>query len=119
MPHLILVFGTSFLGIWLFSIEFNSLDGAYAAFLQNLIMSVLFIDMMFKRDGIEGQSVKIAIAKTIGTLAPTIGTFLYFPDSILLHFLGIMCFIFDVIYIYLLYRKFEKLGIDPYTRQPR
>jgi hypothetical protein len=44
----------------------------YSAFLQNLLMSVLFIDMFVKRGGREGQSLTIAVNKWIGTLAPTI-----------------------------------------------
>lgn len=44
----------------------------YSAFLQNLLMSVLFISLYVKRGSMEGQSVLLAVAKWIGTLAPTI-----------------------------------------------
>jgi hypothetical protein len=43
----------------------------YAAFLQNLLMSGLFIAMFVARGGTRGQSVLLAGAKWIGTLAPT------------------------------------------------
>ena len=53
--------------------EFGLLMAAvYAAFLQNLLMSVLFITMLVQRGSSEGQSLRIAIAKCIGTVAPTI-----------------------------------------------
>ena len=53
--------------------EFGLSAGAgYSAFLQNLLMSVLFIDMLIKRGNREGQSLTIAVNKWLGTLAPTI-----------------------------------------------
>jgi hypothetical protein len=80
---------------------------AYSAFPQNLIMSILFIGMLVKRGSREGQSLAIAVNKWLGTLAPTI---LYgaigeggFPHgSFLILTVGILCSVFDVIYIWLL-----------------
>jgi hypothetical protein len=45
---------------------------AYAAFLQNLLMSILFVGMLVQRASTEGQSLTIAVSKWLGTLAPTI-----------------------------------------------
>jgi hypothetical protein len=89
--------------------EFGIAKGAgYSAFLQNLLMSVLFISMLAGRGTREGQSLSIAINKWIGTLAPTI---LYgfigeggFPrGSFLILVAGILCTIFDLIYIRMLF----------------
>lgn len=86
--------------------EFGVAKGAaYSAFPQNLIMSILFIAMLAKRRSREGQSLLIAVSKWIGTLAPTI---LYgaigqggFPrGSFLILTVGILCSVFDVIYIW-------------------
>ena len=88
--------------------EFGVAKGAgYSAFLQNLLMSILFITMLVRRGGREGQSLMIAINKWIGTLAPTI---LYgvvgeggFPHgSFLILVTGGLCSVFDLIYIRLL-----------------
>jgi hypothetical protein len=88
--------------------EFGVAKGAgYSAFLQNLLMSVLFITMLAGRGKREGQSLSIAINKWIGTLAPTI---LYgligeggFPrGSFLILVAGVLCSIFDLIYIRML-----------------
>lgn len=78
----------------------------YSAFLQNLLMSVLFINMLVQRKSSEGQSMLIAVGKWLGTLAPTIlfgllGTGGVKPSSLILA-LGIFCSIFDLIYIWLL-----------------
>lgn len=100
---------TAFALQYAFLREFGVAKGAgYSAFLQNLLMSVLFIAMLAGRGNREGQSLSIAINKWIGTLAPTI---LYgligeggFPrGSFLILVAGILCSIFDLIYIRMLF----------------
>ena len=73
----------------------------YSAFLQNLLMSVLFINLFSKRGNMEGQSILLAVSKCIGTLAPTIllGV-VHFNLFVLV--CGIFCSVFDLIYIALL-----------------
>lgn len=90
--------------------EFGVAVGAgYSAFLQNLLMSILFIDMLAKRGNREGQSMMIAVNKWIGTLAPTIlfgilGSGGFPKGSFLILILGLGCSLFDLIYVWLLYR---------------
>src|SRR6267143_7296270 len=90
--------------------EFGVAVGAgYSAFLQNLLMSVLFIDMFVKRGGSEGQSLYIAVGKWVGTLAPTIlfgivGDGGFPRGSLLILVLGIFCSVFDVIYVWMLFK---------------
>jgi len=84
--------------------------GAYAAFGQNLMMSILFVTMLINRKGIEGQSFYIALFKMIGTGLSSIAFYLYRPiaqDSILLQFLFIAIFVFDLIYTVGIYRKYK------------
>jgi hypothetical protein len=85
--------------------------GAYAAFLQNLLMSVLFIHMLVSRGNLEGQSVILAVSKWIGTLAPTItfgllGSGEFREPSFLVLIVGTFCCVFDAIYIWLLMSKY-------------
>jgi len=77
----------------------------YSAFLQNFAMSLLFINFYFMRKGNRGQSVTIAFAKWVGTLAPTIlmGIVQSFNPFIII--CGLFCSIFDIFYIYLLSSK--------------
>jgi hypothetical protein len=104
----VLGLGTAFALQYAFLKEFGVAKGAgYSAFLQNLLMSVLFIAMIAGRGNREGQSLSIAINKWIGTLAPTI---LYgligeggFPrGSFLILVAGVLCSVFDLIYIRML-----------------
>jgi hypothetical protein len=104
----VLALVTAFAVQYAFRREFGVAKGAaYSAFPQNLIMSILFIGMLVKRGSREGQSLTIAINKWLGTLAPAI---LYgaigeggFPrGSFLILMVGILCSVFDLIYIWLL-----------------
>ena len=101
---------TAFCVEFAFIREFGVAVGAgYSAFLQNLLMSVLFINMLVKRGSREGQSLTIAVNKWLGTLAPTVLFGIIgdggFPNgSFLILVLGILCSAFDLIYIRLLFR---------------
>ena len=118
IPWSLLAFGTAFLVIDFTRLEFEGYWGAiYSAFAQNLMMSVLFIGMLVRRDNVAGQSMYIAIFKWLGTLAPTIQISMQTGSALVL-ILGIGCFLYDVIYIWMLYRKFVELGLNPFTRRP-
>ncbi|EPH77717.1 hypothetical protein D929_00042 [Enterococcus faecalis 02-MB-P-10] len=94
-----------------FYLQFPSMIEAseYSAFLQNAIMSILFIGMLFRRNSTEGQSIVIAIAKWIGTLVPTILMGIMNGINIYIVICGIVCTIFDLIYIYFL-ATWERVG---------
>ncbi len=77
---------------------FGSFGCAYAAFTQNLVMSLLFIDMLRRRQGPRGQSLDIAVCKCVGTLAPTVGFTLVLGNRLILT-LGALCAAADVLYI--------------------
>lgn len=82
-----------------FIVQFGGVRAAeYSAFLQNLLMSILFIDMYWKRGNMKGQSFLLAVAKWIGTVAPTIlmGWMTFNPYILCC---GIFCSVFDLIYI--------------------
>ncbi|WP_203219238.1 hypothetical protein [Arthrobacter ipis] len=96
--------GTSFAVQLLFVAEFGWDDATkYAAFLQNLLMSGLFIAMLASRGSGRGQLLVIAVAKWIGTLAPTI-VYGGYGNSPLILGLGGLCSVFDLAYIALLWR---------------
>ncbi|MFC9354228.1 hypothetical protein [Arthrobacter sp. NPDC057013] len=95
---------TSFAVQLLFVAEFGWDDATkYAAFLQNLLMSGLFIAMFVSRGRARGQSLVIAVAKWIGTLAPTI-VYGGYGNSPLILGLGALCSVFDLTYVALLWR---------------
>jgi hypothetical protein len=96
--------------------EFTDRDGKYAAFGQNLMMSVLFIAMLVRRPGVSGQSIYIAFFKLLGTLLPSVLFYLRFPRSFLLNSLYCAIFLFDLAYLVMLYRRHRDLALDPWTR---
>ncbi|WP_422934351.1 hypothetical protein [Sinomonas sp. P47F7] len=88
----------------LFLGEFGERQGAaYSAFLQNLLMSGLFIAMFYARRGPRGQSLTIGIAKWFGTLAPTI-QFGLLSNWAFVSGIGLLCSVLDLTYIGLLFR---------------
>jgi len=115
-PVFVLTLVVSFFAILTMTIEFKDWDGKYSAFGQNLMMSILFIVLLLKRNGLSGQSMYIALFKMLGTLLPSILFLLKFPASVLLNFLYVAIFIFDLLYILALYAKHRELGIRPWTR---
>ena len=106
----VLILAMAFAVQYGFTREFGAFrGGAYAAFLQNLVMSILFIQMLVSRGSREGQSMLLAVNKWIGTLAPTIqfgilNNLGWQEGHVLIVVVGSFCCVFDVIYIWLLAR---------------
>lgn len=104
------IFGivVSFLIQYLFILEFGKYKGpSYAAFLQNLLMSVLFIVMLVQRGSSNGQTLTIAIGKCVGTIAPTIlfgivGHKIFGHPNFFILIVGVMIALLDVVYILML-----------------
>jgi hypothetical protein len=96
------LFATAYVVQAAFVVEFDFAQAArYSAFLQNLLMSGLFLAMFVGRRGPRGQSLTIAVAKWIGTVAATI-VFGVQEGSAFVLTIGMLCFVFDVAYIGLL-----------------
>lgn len=106
IPWTLLVLVVCFTLQLLFIKTFGQHDGEiYSAYLQNIVMSVSFIYMLRDRRSSRGQSMNIAVLKCIGTLAPTILGTLEGNTFILVT--GIICFVFDVLYIFGLHKTIE------------
>ncbi|MEH2416593.1 transmembrane-type terpene cyclase [Nostoc sp.] len=115
-PMFVLTLVTSFCCVFFISYEFNDWSGAYTAFGQNLMMSILFIDMLLRRNTLLGQSIFIALSKMIGTTFASIGFYIANPTrrgSLLLLFLYSAIFVFDLIYIMMVAIKLKQ------TRNPQ
>lgn len=98
---------TSFCAVLLITLEFHD-AGTYSAFGQNLMMSILFITMLYSRRSLRGQSIMIALCKLLGSALASLAFFLYTAishHSVLLPFLYISTFIYDLIYVRLIYRQ--------------
>jgi hypothetical protein len=84
-----------------FFFEFGRAAESYSSFLQNLIMSILFIDLYIRRHGPAGQSLIIAVTKCIGTFAATVLYGGVYGHSFVL-IVGTLTFISDLAYIVIL-----------------
>ncbi len=102
---------TAFCVILFSSIKLNDLTGVYTAFSQNLLMSILFIFMFFKRNSLRGQSFYIALFKMFGTGLTSIYFYLNEPipqNSFVLLSLFISIFFFDLLYTLLIVNKYKE-----------
>ncbi len=89
----------------------------YSAYAQNVAMSIMFVIMLFRRGNTKGESLTAAICKCIGTLTPTIYGAIFAIELGLNNYViltGILCFVFDLIYIYFLarFKKQEEALVD-------
>jgi hypothetical protein len=108
-----LVFG--FAGILAITFELQDWEGRWSSFMDNLIISVLFIQMLYQR-GIRGQSLYIGLSKLVGTLAIGIGYLATYPASPLQWYLTLSILFFDTLYVVLLYSHIRVAGINPWKR---
>ena len=94
--------------------EFKDWQGAYAAFGQNLMMSILFISMLFSRGNLRGQSIYIALFKMFGTGMFSLAFYLYQPiaQGVLLPFFFVSIFVYDIIYVGMVYQKYREYNIS-------
>ena len=100
----------SFLIILTITQEFNDFEGKYTAFSQNLMMSGLFISLLFWRGNSKGQSLGIAFFKMLGTLCASIAFYLYFKAS-LITIISVAILIYDWIYIVIVYKLNRKKSL--------
>ena len=109
VPFSILAFATCVVLQLAYFFEFKGIPAAqYSAFVQNAAMSILFLIMLYRRDSQKGQTMTIAVAKWLGTLAPAILMGLFQGFSIYIVLTGIVCSVFDIIYIVQLARFKKK-----------
>jgi hypothetical protein len=93
---------TSVSSVLFVTYEFANYNGAYTAFGINLLMSILFIAMLFRRGSTRGQSVWIAVSKMLGTVCASLLFWIYVRatrGSVLLPFLYVSSFVFDLMYV--------------------
>ena len=113
-PVFVLGLGTAFAMILVVGEELDDSIGMYAAFGQNLMMSILFVTMLLGRGNLRGQSIYIALFKLLGTGLSSMAFYLFRPgvqDSALMQFLFVTIFVFDIIYFVMVYQKSKEEGI--------
>jgi hypothetical protein len=90
-------------------------DGSvYTAFVDNLIMSALFLGMLLRRGNRRGQSMWIAWGKLLGTLTASVSQYLYDPGNVLWLVIYIEILILDLVYVILLSKAplYQRDGVE-------
>lgn len=116
-PLTAMVFALAFGVVVYGSYEFRDweLGGAYMAYLDNLMMSALFVGWALYREDVEGQSMWVAICKLLGTATISVAQYeineVVHGGSPFLLWLFFACGILDALYCWLLWRRMTRLGI--------
>ncbi|SDG25105.1 transmembrane-type terpene cyclase [Epilithonimonas hungarica] len=91
----------------------------FIAYIQNLIISICFLLMIWERQSNEGQSLTIGIFKCIGT-GLTVGIYYLFVlhqgHAYLMNIIVGVTFILDLVYIKTIYKQLKVEGINPWKR---
>ncbi|HEV7581458.1 MAG TPA: hypothetical protein VGO77_13790, partial [Mycobacterium sp.] len=91
----------------------------YTAYVDNLIMSALFLSMLIRRGDRRGQSMWIAWGKLLGTVTASISQYLYAPGNVVWLVIYVEILVLDVLYVILLskaprYQR-DEVSADPAT----
>lgn len=104
-----------FIGILLYA-EMYYIEPIRTAFAQNLMMSILFVNMLLTRMSSQGQSLYIALAKGIGTASAILIAWNGFASWPVMQVLFVLIVIFDLLYALLLHAQLRKDGYNPWAR---
>jgi len=116
---LALALGTAFGTILGVSVELEDWKGGYAAYGQNLMMSILFVTMLYRRGSLRGQSIYIAGLKLVGTASTSLALYAFSPTpagGVLMPFLYVAVLVYDLIYLGMIYRQAGYEGVSVWRR---
>lgn len=96
--------------------EFADNNGGYTAFGLNAFLSFAFVNMLLRRRSTQGQTMYIAVAKMIGSMAAA-GLFInWYPQRHLLYLFYVTMVFLDATYTVMLYRRFQCEGLAPWRK---
>lgn len=96
--------------------EFGDQVGAYTTVFDVVLMEALFIVTLRARRSTAGQTMYIAILKTIIDSAGAVGLIAWYPNRWLLYQMIAAELVLDVIYLVMLYRQFKTDDVNPWTK---
>ncbi|MGY1496050.1 transmembrane-type terpene cyclase [Streptomyces sp. QTS52] len=95
--------------------EFHDRDGMYTGMIIQVPLSASFILLLRRRGSSVGQSMYIAVAKTVGSLFAGLTAFVVYPSHHLLQVLVPTYVALDFAYVVLLHRAMRREGRPPWA----
>jgi hypothetical protein len=117
-PFIVTVLLASFGLIFTMAIELEDC-GAYSAFGENYLMSILFLPMLFRRNSLMGQSIYIALSKMAGSALACVIAYLFVPlaqGSTVFQYMFLAIFFFDLSYTAAFWYVGHKQGVPVWRR---
>lgn len=133
VPLVLTGLAVCFIGMVVSVYEWGDHNGIYAAYIDNVLISLLFIRMLYRRGNADGQSMWIGLSKCLGTIATFllggavvrrefgVGKRIFFDMEFLplMKLCILLILILDIAYLIILYRTMKhKLHLNPWTRKP-
>lgn len=94
-----------------FCSDIHGYAAIFSSYASNAAMSILFLTDLLKRRNTKGQSLTLAISKCVGTVAYFLYGNVVNGVHIYILLMGIVCYVFDVLHIYFLF-KFQSESTD-------
>lgn len=95
--------------------EFHDIDGMYTGMIIQVPLSASFIFLLRRRGSSAGQSMYIAVAKTVGSLFAGLTAFVVYPSHHLLQVLVPTYVALDLAYVVLLHKAMRREGRPPWA----
>ena len=115
IPHFLFSLIAAYLLLYFFELDFKVQAITYSAFIMNLLLSGLFIQLFYERNSLKGQSFGIALFKLLGTAFASL--FLLNGFTFFLQLTGLLCFVLDFIYLLLVFQQYKKENRNIFTRE--
>ncbi|GAB3491353.1 hypothetical protein [Amycolatopsis cihanbeyliensis] len=96
--------------------EFGDDEGVYTTVFVVVLMESLFLVTLWVRRSTEGQTMYIAVVKTLIDASGGVALIAWYPDRWLLHQMIAAELILDAVYIVALYRQFRAEGASPWRK---
>ena len=96
--------------------EFDDRLGVYTTVFVVVFMEASFVVMLWNRRSTVGQTMYIAVLKTVVDVSGAVGLIVWYPDRWLLHQMIVAEVVLDVLYIVLLHRQFRAEGAAPWRK---
>ena len=96
--------------------EFDDRLGVYTTVFVVVFMEASFVVMLWNRRSTVGQTMYIAVLKTVVDVSGAVGLIIWYPDRWLLHQMIAAEVVLDVLYIVLLHRQFRAEGASPWRK---
>jgi hypothetical protein len=84
---------------------YDTLIGANSGYIINVILSMQCVFLLFQTKDTGRFSMLLAWSRMLGTGLITVSMFIFYPENQFVQLLGVCCFLLDISFIYILWKR--------------